>query len=354
MPASVTDLISDVLIQNFKHVSVSDPVKGSLLISQVCRHWREVALASPFMWVDITVRLRRVRVGGSDTIASGSSRHPMKLVQVYFQRSQKAPISLTVDAARCFRHKEKMKLLRPHARRLRSLHIKANTESLVNSIWLQLKMHCGQMPLLEAFSTVVENASVINIEGKFDSDTTGIVNTIIPPVTTSDRNLINWALWNPTGLTFLTMDATRLWEKPNLDDIYRLLATTCYTIKHFEYLGYISTINNPENPQTHLLLPALRSLVVFCHEDMVPLLSIMDIPELDSLILRDFDVCPATPDPPGIQMNADQFVLASDPDAFYLAIKRWTTITNLQIFGVDDPSDPPPRRGDSSPLYQFY
>lgn len=341
MPVSASDLFFDVLIQIFKHVSVIDPIKGPMTVSQVSRHWRGAALNFPPMWSTAIIRLN----------TTGScSRHT--LPSVYFKRSQKAPISLTVDATRHFRHEEMTKLLRPHTRRLRSLQLKTNSESLVNVLWSQLNMRCGQMPLLEVFSTYIENASGINVEGKFDHTTaSGIVNnTIIIPPVTSDRNPINWTLWNPTGLTSLTLDATRLWEKPNLDDIYHLLATTCHTIQYFEYQGYISTINNPENTLTHLVFPALRSLTVFCHEDMVPLLSIMTIPALDSLILRDFDVCPATSDPPGTQMNADQFVLASDPEGLYRAIKRWTSVTNLQIFGVDDPSDPPPRRADSPPL----
>ena len=72
---------------------------------------------------------------------------------------------------------------------------------------------------------------------------------------------------------------TFYWWNTGWCDKWYPLATTCHTTQYFE--GYIAS---------GLLFPALRSLAVFCHEDI---LLIMTIPALNSFILRDFDVCPA-------------------------------------------------------------
>ena len=210
MPASATgsDLISDVLIQIFEHVSVGDPLKGPMSLSQVSLHWREVALGSSSIWSNVTVRL--------DTRATGSSesrQHTLALA--YLERSHEASIALTISATRPFRDEEKMTLLQPHAWRFRSisLHIKleasTDSESLVNLIWFQLNTGM-QMPLLEAFGTTLNNTG-FSIRRNIDTTIDG--NKLIPPViVTSDGSVVDWALWNPTGLTALFLDTVHILE----------------------------------------------------------------------------------------------------------------------------------------------
>ena len=81
--------------------------------------------------------------------------------------------------------------------------------------------------------------------------------------------------------------------KPDFDDIYDILATTCHTLQRFHYLGLISSIDDTGVNRNHLEFPELRTLTVFCNDDMVPLLRLMIIPTLESLILRDFVQYPA-------------------------------------------------------------
>ena len=329
--------VFEILEQIFEHVSVSDPVKGPMTVSQVSQNWREISLKSSSIWSNVTVRLESL-----DT----SSRHTLALV--YFERSRKAPITLTVSATRRFRDEEKMRLLQPHAWRFRSISLQikleasTDSESLVNLIWFQLNTGM-QMPLLEAFSTVttIKNTG-FSIRRNIDT-IDGNIKYIPPVIVTSDGNVVDWALWNPTGLTALFLDTTHILEvdRPDMDEIYHILATTCQTLQCFEYQGYISSINNAgANTRTRLAFPDLHSLAILCHENMVPLLEFLIIPALESLVLRDFKVSPAAATPAihgSTLLDLDE---RTDPYGLYQAIQQWSSITHLEIYGVDNlPSD---------------
>jgi hypothetical protein len=272
-------LTFDVLSLIFEYISFNDPVNGTLSISQVSQHWRLVALLSPFLWSNITLRL-----------CTGISQKHF-LMRAYFERSQSVPIALAVDATRRFKPWERTVLLLPHAHRFCSVRIKASVGFLANLLWSDLEMDMP-MPRLEAFETVITNTSRVCINRKVSTIDKNI--KIIPPV--SDHNLVHWNLWNPSGLTALTLDTTGLWDKPDLDDIYHALAITCHTIQKFKYQGLVSCIDHAEvDTRTPLEFPVLRSLTVLCHDDMVPLLRLMIIPALDSLTLRDYVAYPTMP-----------------------------------------------------------
>ena len=327
IPASQR-LTFDVLWHIFGYLCFSDPLKGPMSVSHVSQLWRLVALLSPFIWCKITIRLNL-----------NPQRHLLALA--YFQRSQNVPVTLTIVAARCFRSWEKMELLQPHAHRFRSLHVKATAGSLANLLWMEMNM---PMPSLEAFDTVISNTSRISINREIVTIDENV--KIIPPV--CYLNLVHWDSWNPTGLTSLILDTTRLQNKPNLDEIYHALATTCSTLQHFQYQGLVACIDNlVVGTRTRLVFPVLRSLAVLSHDNMVPLLKLMIIPALDSLSLRDFIVYPAisTISVTG-PIDIDELTLTFDPDGLFQVIKQWTAITRLEIFGIDDlPSDdlsPPP------------
>jgi hypothetical protein len=312
-------LTFDVLWHLFGIICLSDPLKGPMLISHISQWWRLVALDSPLMWSDITIQL-----------CTSEQKHP--LAWAYFERSRNVPISLTIHAIRRLQPWEKTELLLPHAHRFRSLHVKTSAGFLANLLWLDLNM---TMPRLEAFESVISNTSRISINRKIATVDETV--KIIPSVST--RNLVCWHSWNLTGVTALTLDTTRLSNKPDLDDIYNALATSCHTIQHFEYIGLVACIDAGVNIRTRLVFPALRSLAVLSHDDMVPLLRLMIIPALDSLVLRDFIACPHIPTLPASKlMDIDELTpgLTFDPDGLFRVIKKWKSITHLGIFGIDD------------------
>ena len=327
IPASQR-LTFKILWHLFGFVCISDPLKGPMSVSRVSQLWRLVALLSPFMWCNITIRLN-----------TGLQQH--YLASAYFKRSQNLPITVTINATRHFKSWEKMELFQPHSHRFRALHVKVSAGYLANLLWMEMNM---PMPRLEEFDTVISNTSCININRKIVTIDENV--NIIPPI--CRLNVVHWDLWNPTGLTALTLDTTHLWNPPDLDGIYHALATTCHTLQHFEYRGLFACIDNTEvNTRTRLVFPALRSLAVLCHDDMVPLLELMIIPALDSLSLRDFTVYPAIPTIPVSEpIDMDELTLTFDPNGLFQVIKQWTAITRLEIFGIgdllsDDPSSSP-------------
>ena len=160
---------------------------------------------------------------------------------------------------------------------------------------------------------------------------------IIPPV--SSDSLVCWELWCPRGLTTLTLETVGLWNKPDLDDIYHLLATTCHTLQHFEYLGAISSIDDAQLNRNHLNFSELCSLSISCNDNMVPLIQLMIIPQLKSLTLRDFVTHPAATPAAELMADIDNDTVMFDPDDVFQVIKQWTTITRLQIYGIDEPFD---------------
>ena len=327
IPASQR-LYSDVLWYLFGYVCLIDPL-GSMSVSQVSRLWRGVALFSPFIWCNITIQLN---------IATTSQKH--LLASAYFKRSKNHPITLTIHATRPFETWEKKELLQPHAHRLSSLHVIASAGHLANLLWMEINM---PMPRLEVFDTVISNYSRISFRRNMATINENL--NIIPPV--CHLNVVHWNFWNPTGLTALTLDTTRLWNRPDLDGIYYALAATCHTLQHFEYQGRVACFDNEENTRTCLVFPALRSLAVLCHDDMVPLLKLMVIPALDSLSLRDFMVYPAIPTNLVTEpIDIDELTITFDPDGLFRVIKQWTSIAHLEIIGIgnlfsDDLSPPP-------------
>ena len=319
-------LTFDALWHIFGYVSLSDPHQGPMIVSHVSRHWRQVALNSPLIWSNVIIRL----TGATGT---GSPQPQHRLASAYFRRSRDVSIVVTIHATRPFRveTREREELLQRNAHRIRFLYIKASEGHVANLLWTQMQMDMP-MPRLEVFETVIlVSDSHISVIATPDENT-----GIIPPVSDS---LALWDLWSPTGLTVLTLETACLWNKPDLNDIYHILSTTCCTIQHFKYLGLISSIDDTEVNRNHLEFPELRSLTVFCNDSMVPLLQLMIIPNLESLILRDFVTHPAAIPTTELMEEIDNDTLTFEPEDLFQAIKQWTTITRLEIYGIDEPSD---------------
>ena len=330
IPASpIQRLTFDVLWHMFSYVSIIDPLKGPITVSHVSQHWRLVALNSPFIWSNITIRLS----ANTDNTGTGSPRQHL-LASAYFKLSQNVPIALSINATRAFETWEQKELFQPHAHRLRSLHIKAIEGSVANLLWMQMGMNMP-MPRLEVFDTVISDFSRIRIKTASTIQVMTEENKIIPPVFDS---LVFWDLWNPSGLTALTLETACLWNKPDLDDIYHILATTCQTLQHLTYQGLIGSLDDDEvsTGRSPLEFPELRSLTVLCNDDMVPFLQLMIIPTLDSLMIHDFLTYPTTTpatSPATDEMDVDHFTF--DPNDLFVVIKQWPSITNLEIYGLD-------------------
>ena len=335
IPASpIQRLPFDVLWLIFEYISHGEFLKGPITLSHVSQLWRQIALSSPFIWSNITILL-------NDDASATASPQQHLLASAYLKRSQNVPITLTIHATRPLETREKNELLQPHAHRFCSLQIKASKESLAILLWMQIEMNMP-MPRLEAFETVISDTSESRIGINRTITTIEETINIIPPVSASD-GLICWDLWCPRRLTSLTLETACLSNKPDLEDIYAMLATTCNTLQKFHYLGLISSIDDSDAHwqvnRNHLEFPELHSLAVFCNDSMVPLLQFMIIPKLESLTLRDFVAYPATMPTQELMEEIDENTLTFDPlaDDLFQVINRWTTISHLEIYGIEEP-----------------
>ena len=334
IPASpIQRLTFDALWHIFSYVSIIDPLKGPITVSHVSQHWRLVALNSPFIWSNITIRLPV----NTDNTGTGSPQQHL-LASAHFKRSRDVPITITILATRPFETGEKKELLQPHAHRILALDIKASEGSVANLLWMQMGTDMP-MPRLEVFDTVISDFSRISIKTASTIRVMAEENKIIPPVFDS---LVFWDLWNPSGLTALTLETACLWNKPDLDDIYLILATTCQTLQHLKYQGLIGSLDDDKvsTGLSPLEFPELRSLTILCNDNMVPFLQLMIIPALDSLTLRDSLTYPATTPattPAAEEMDVDHFTF--DPNDLFIVIKRWTSITHLEIYGLEVSTD---------------
>jgi hypothetical protein len=315
----------DILRHIFGYVGQSDSV-GPMSISQVSQRWRSIALDSPLMWRYITIWL------DADITDTDSPKQHL-LACAYLKRSQNVSIALTIHASRHFETQEMEELIQQHSHRIRSLYIKASEGSVSNLLWMQIGT-IMPIPRLEVFETVIADFSHFSI--RVNPKTIANEN-IIPPVADA---LVFWNLWEPTGLTELRLDTTLLFNKPDLEEIYHALSTTCRTLQHLEYQGSLED-DGVSTGRSHLEFPELRSLALLFNNDIVPLLTFMIIPALDSLIIRDFITYPATSTPDLDEMDVDQFTFG--PNRLFLAINQWTSIKNLEIYGLDmSPDDIPP------------
>ena len=112
----------------------------------------------------------------------------------------------------------------------------------------------------------------------------------------------------------------------------------------FRYQGPIASIQvDSAEVRTRIRLefPELRSLAILFEDNMVPLLQLMPviILMLESLTVRDvITYYSATTIPTTFAIaNTDIYHdFTFYPNGFFHAIKQWTTIRHLEIYGIDD------------------
>ena len=131
-------------------------------------------------------------------------------------------------------------------------------------------------PSLEVFETEISRSSRVILNKKPEIATDDSEN--IPNVTNRGMSLVGFQWFQTLGP--LEVNQTHgpnigdslLVEQADFDDNYHILATTCHTLQRYHYLGLIFSIDDTRVNRNPLEFPELRSLAVFCNDDMVPLL----------------------------------------------------------------------------------
>ncbi|KAF7331332.1 F-box domain-containing protein [Mycena kentingensis (nom. inval.)] len=104
------------------------PDEGPLLVAQICRFWRNMALNTPRLWASMNVSIPRAPPGGhSAKVSASSSPAMLGMVSLWLQRSGTVPLSITLSAVPGDIHfrvpRDLQQLLVSNAARWRSLRV---------------------------------------------------------------------------------------------------------------------------------------------------------------------------------------------------------------------------------------
>ncbi|KAJ7191779.1 hypothetical protein GGX14DRAFT_380761, partial [Mycena pura] len=69
-----------------------NPKTGPLLVAQICRHWRAVALSFPALWASIVLEFH-------SSIAEPVINRRTALVGLWLSRASRSPLSITINAS---------------------------------------------------------------------------------------------------------------------------------------------------------------------------------------------------------------------------------------------------------------
>ncbi|KAM5544291.1 hypothetical protein V8D89_001951, partial [Ganoderma adspersum] len=198
----------------------------------VCRHWRDVAVATPALWRTIDVK-----------------KTSFNWMELALTRSGDATIDVSFPSDV---NKEHASLLQPHCHRLRSLRVRS---------WslCALPLISSTLPALETLETYR------NLDGDRNRPSNlGITRARFPSL----RCLrLVWTVI-PQDASFYTplrrLALVRCPFKASLEEFVELLAG-CPDLEYLELNDFLQQLSGGENVGPPLSLPSLVSVGVFCH-----------------------------------------------------------------------------------------
>ncbi|KAF9467651.1 hypothetical protein BDZ94DRAFT_1294966 [Collybia nuda] len=254
---------SDILYYFFV-MAIKDTPTTAITVSQVCRRWRATAISSPTLWTKISMVCIRAHQQHSWTVT-------------YLKRSQSLPISFYLKAHRKMSVREVEVVLTRHAHRFRSLSVLASNYRLTFTLWPQ-------------FSQAM--ASLTNFEYRVIGDIRVHVQRDNPPIQpfqiagTSRHGLIEWAKWDASTITSLTLNYIGPESKLSLRDFHEIFVHCRHTLTRLELLGFAPT-QDKKDPVPRIALPVLETLLIGYIDTIVPFMELIHMPRLHSLTLRD-------------------------------------------------------------------
>ncbi|KAJ7288043.1 hypothetical protein C8J57DRAFT_1494367 [Mycena rebaudengoi] len=122
--------------------------KGPLLLGQICRSWRNLALATPYLWSSLSVT----------TSSNGQGLKPrIELIRLWLARSSAQPLSFTLDIPSDYQHEEVFDLFAGHLNRWKRAKINLPPTR-------DLRLGGADTPLLEELHLVCDHDEVdINV-----------------------------------------------------------------------------------------------------------------------------------------------------------------------------------------------
>lgn len=302
------------------HLDGEDSGNFPVVISHVCRFWREIALSSPMLWTNIHI---------SSASINSLIRHGGPIVpraSTFVARSGQCSLAVKLDLTRrrptgdipdetlsmYFRllSSTAVDLLVIAHDRIKSLDIATDLKEL--SFWISHKVAPLGMPRLESWKMcrgdptkpVNSSSSTNHYRGFIEFDAAGACRGSFegPTDTIGDRLprlkhlqmsqiVANWSLWTIGGLTTLTINHLALGNRPSISDLRDILAKSNHSLESLELHGSLPV--RPFECSVSITLPKLRHLRLgyWTQEEALALLPHLDMPALKSLALCDISGC---------------------------------------------------------------
>lgn len=247
----------------------NDTRTTAVVVSQVCKRWRAVAVTSPTLWTKISMLCIRA-----------NQQHPWTVT--YLKRSQNLPISFHLKASRRLTSREIEVVLIRHAYRFRRFRVLASNYHLTLTLWPQLSQ---AMPSLTHFEYRIIGDIHVHIQR--NARATGPFHI----AGASRHGVIEWAKWDTSTITSLMLNYIGPEAKLSLRD-FREIFTHCRdTLAHLELLGFAPTYDK-KRPVPRITLPALETLSLGYIDNIVPFVELVHTPILQSFTLRNIITTP--------------------------------------------------------------
>lgn len=259
----------DILYQLFTMANKETPT-AAIVVSQVCKRWREFAVASPTLWTKISM-----------FCILPNRKHLWTIT--YLERSQTMPVSLHLKASRCLTPQEIESVFIRYAHRFRYLSVQASNYHLSLALWPQLSQ------ALPSGLTRFEYRIISDMQVHIERNALATGPFRIAGV--SRNGAIEWGNWNTSSITTLKLNYIRP-EATLSVGAYRAIFTHCRgTLAHLELLGFAPS-DDKNRPVPRITLPALETLSLGFIDNILPFVQLIDTPVLRSFTLRNIVATP--------------------------------------------------------------
>jgi hypothetical protein len=306
----------DILFDIFNLFTLPCPEVPSLSVtftlSHVCHSWRHVALTSPRLWTDLSIRLPWSRC------------HPDHIlwVQELISRSNEFSLSLQLHIDP-FSVGTALSLIISNSRRIRKLSI-----CMIVNGDDKFQRNCNVgMPLLEHFSLSVAESMFLAVSMVPDAEG----QSFNLPLRTQRIESDACSLRNLTTLSLKNLPNTR--RSPlNPCDLRTVLYNSRNSLQHLEVYDHGINLSHPPAP---LSLPNLLSLAIgfvdpgISISDLNQFIRMLRLPNLRTLSLQDVLRFPTLSYP--IANSPAHVSYSTD---MLLALRQFDTVENLHMSGV--------------------
>ncbi|KAH7884070.1 hypothetical protein F5I97DRAFT_1647657 [Phlebopus sp. FC_14] len=312
----------DVMLHIFHmgtHCDGDDGAQFPVLVSHVCRSWREAAVNTCTLWTKIFIssagvaRWTDFRVGPVLPQASGFVlRSRARLLDIKLHVMLPREGDIRIDIAHMyirFFTSACMELIASVHKRVRSLDVITDvpdTTFLITHRLLPLGVPmletCRMKSTADIFAPVPVQVDTHPRFAEFDAsgerggwlgteDKRAPMEELLPRIQKLDLTGINatWSQWNIGGLTSLTLNHAGT-ERPDMSELHGILAKSSHSLARLEIMGSLPFAPVRETGRRlSLALPKLRDLRVGYHAQMeaVRFLLTLQLPSVKALALVD-------------------------------------------------------------------